>query len=149
MHTGGSAKACALQHGWPEQGMKIQNVLADKMMQLGGATRLPPGFKAPGLFAAQVQKAGHVTHRRIQPDIKILAGRIGNFKPEVGRITGDVPILQAGSEPFIEFVGHCILQGAGAGPLAQHGFEVAELEKQMFRFALHRCGAADHRDGIL
>src|SRR5690606_28709346 len=123
----GSAEAGALEQGRPEQGVEVDDVLADKVIELGFGVGVPVLVKVEvGAAAAQVFEAGHVTNRCIQPDIKILARSVGNFKPEIGRVTADIPLLQAGVQPFGQFVGDLGLQGAAAGPLLQ---ELGELRQ--------------------
>jgi len=93
-------------------------VLADKVIQLGVAVFSPELIKIQSLLIAQVFKAGHVTDRRIQPDIKILAGRIGNFEAEIRRIAAYVPLLQTAIQPFSQFIANFNLQMALLSPVA-------------------------------
>src|SRR5690606_9407937 len=69
--------------------------------------------------------------------------RIGNFKAEIGRIAGDVPFLQARIQPFLQLVGHFVLQRAGAGPVFQKLLEIRQFEEVMLGFFFHRRGAGN------
>ena len=151
---GRHAESRAVQHRRPEQGVEIGDVLADEVIQLGGALRRPEvvegqrralGF-APG---AQRLETRHVADRGIQPDIEILPRRIGDLEAEIGRVARDVPVRQAGLEPFIELVAHRRLQRAAIDPVPQHGLEVSELEKIVLRLALHRDRAGEGGNRVL
>jgi len=121
--------------------VKIDDVFADKMVQLGVAVFTPKFVKIQTLLVAQVFKAGHVADRRIQPNVKIFARRIGDFKTEIRRIAADVPLLQAAVQPFGQFVADFRLQMAGVSPLAQHLAKVGQIEKVMHRIFINRLGA--------
>ena len=140
------AEACTFQHGRPEQGMEVDDILADKVIQLGTGARVPEGVKAQfGAAAAEVLEAGHVADRRVQPDVEVLAGLAWNLKAEVGSITADVPLLQAAVQPFGNLVGHGVLQGAAAGPLLQHVGKILQTEEEVLGVLEHRCGAGNGR----
>ncbi|MNL67636.1 hypothetical protein D3C87_1922420 [compost metagenome] len=76
------------------------------MIQLGVGIFLPVFLKARGIAAlvAQVLERAHVANWRIEPDVEIFAWRVGNFKAEVRRIAGNIPLLQTGFEPLLHFV---------------------------------------------
>lgn len=57
--------------------------------------------------------------------------------------------MQAGVQPFGQFVGYRVLQGAAAGPLLQHGLEVWQLEEEVLGVTQHRGGPGDRRFGVL
>ena len=82
------------QHRRPEQGVEIQDVLADEMHQFGLGVGPPPGVEIEALVFGIPGKARHVAHRRIQPHIEILARRVGDFETEIGRVAADVPVVQ-------------------------------------------------------
>ena len=42
---GGLAITCAFKHGWPEQGVEVDDILADKVVQLGGRVLCPVRVK--------------------------------------------------------------------------------------------------------
>ncbi|VVM91438.1 hypothetical protein PS647_02842 [Pseudomonas fluorescens] len=148
--AGRLAVARALEHGWPEQGVEVDDVLADEVVQLGGGVLAPERVEVQLRRAvAQVLEAGHVTDRCIQPHVEVLARLVGDFKTEIRCIAGDVPLLQAGIQPFGDLVGDGILQGAAAGPGLQHLLEVWQLEEEVLGILEHRCGAGDRRLRIL
>ena len=147
---GRHAESRAVQHRRPEQGVEIGDVLADEVVQLGVRAGRPEVFEGEILApVAQRLEARHVADRGVQPDIEILARRIGNLEAEIGRVARDVPVRQAGLEPFIELVAHRRLQRAAIDPVPQHGLEVSELEKIVLRLALHRDRAGEGGNRVL
>ncbi len=124
MHGGRLAEAGAGQLGRPEQDVEIGDVLADEMMDLGGAVRPPEIVETQTGAVAEVLEAGHVADRCIQPDVEILAGRVGDFEAPVRRVAGDVPLLQAGGEPLVELVDHLRLDRPAGDPVLQHDLEI-------------------------
>ncbi len=146
VHPGGLAEAGAFQHGRPEQGVEVDDVLADEVVQLGGGVLAPEGIEVQlRATGAEILEAGHVADRRVQPDVEILARLAGDFEAEVGRITTDIPLLQPGIQPFGDLVGHGILQGAAAGPFLQHVLEVGQGEEEVLGILQHRGRAGDGR----
>ena len=81
------------QRGWPKQGMKIQDVFTDKMVQLSLGIFGPVFVKIQTGVGAELFKAGHVAYGRIQPHVKILTRRIRDFKTKIRRITRYIPIV--------------------------------------------------------
>ncbi len=149
MDGGGHAEAAAGQHGGPEQGVEIDDVLADEVVQLGRGIPLPVVIEVEAGAVAEIAEAGHVADGGVQPDVEILVLRARNPEAEVGRVARDVPFLQAVLEPFVELVGDLGLQMAGAGPLAQQGAEVGELEEVVQGFLFDGPDAGDGGHGIL
>jgi len=144
------AEAGTFEHGRPEQGVEVDDVLADEVIQLGLGAFVPESVEVQLRAAcAQVLEAGHVADWRVQPDVEILARLARDLEAEVRRITRDVPLLQAGIQPFGKLVGHGVLQGSAAGPLLQHGLEVRQLEEEVLGIAQHRSGPGDGRLGVL
>ncbi|MNQ68867.1 hypothetical protein D3C85_834380 [compost metagenome] len=130
--------------------MEVDDVLADEVVQLGAGVLVPEGVEVQFRAArAEVLETGHVADGRVQPDVEVLAGGVRDLEAEVGRVTADVPLLQAGIQPFGDLVGHRLLQRAAAGPLLQHGVEVGQLEEVVQRLLEHRGGAGDGRLRIL
>ena len=81
------------QHGWPEQRMKINDVLADEMVELGIVAGTPVIIEVIAAALAENFETGHVADGGIHPDIEVFAGLTWNFETKIGRITGDVPLL--------------------------------------------------------
>ena len=108
------AEAAFVQHGWPEQGMEIENIFADKVHQLGIGIRFPVGVEIQAFFFSQCLEGAHVTDRRIQPDVKILAWGIWNGETKIGGITRDIPVAQfvlaRRAQPFLHLIGRFVLQ---------------------------------------
>ena len=150
VQRGRLAVAGAFEHGRPEQRVEVDDVLADEVVQLGAGVLAPERVEVQlGTPRAEVLEAGHVADRRVQPDVEVLAGSVGNLEAEVRRVTRDVPLLEAAVQPFGELVGHRLLKGAAAGPLLEHGLEVRQLEEVVQRFLEHRGGAGDRRFRVL
>ena len=149
-HRRGQPEAAAVEHGRPEQGVEVGDVLADEVVQLGGAVGSPPGVEVGAGALAPVFEAGHVADGGVQPHVEVLAGCVRDLETEIGRVAADVPVLQAGLEPLAQLVGDFGLHVfALQSPLAQHGLELAEGEEEVLRFLLHRRGAGDHGDRVL
>ena len=109
-----------MQHGWPEQTVEVDDVFANEVVNFALALFVPVFVKVQILAAlAQVLKRGHITDGGIQPDVEVFARLAGNFKAEVGRIAGDIPVLQASVQPFGQFVGNLRGDGARASPLSE------------------------------
>ncbi len=132
------AVAGKFQHRRPEQRVEIQDVLADEVHQLGFRIRPPPGIEIEAVVLRVAGEARHVAYRRVEPDIEILARRAGNLEAEIGRVAADVPVRQAGGEPFLHLVGGLVLQRARFRPFAQEGLAVAELEEMVLGIPVHR-----------
>ena len=76
--------------------MKIHNIFADKVHLLGRAVRVEQGLKIEASFGAIRLEGCQIADRSIEPNIKILAWRVRNFDPKIGRIARDIPIAQVG-----------------------------------------------------
>jgi hypothetical protein len=148
VHGRGLPEASALERRRPEQRVEIEDVLADEVVQLVAAVRLPPVLEIQPCPGAVVGEGGHVTDRRVEPDVEILARRIRDLETEVRRVARDVPVAQARLEPFVELVGDRVLQRSGPCPGAQHRLEVAEAEEHVLGLTLDRRTAGDDRDRV-
>jgi hypothetical protein len=57
-----------------------------------------------------------IADRRVEPDVEVLARRVGDLDPEVGRVAADVPVGEAAVavlvdlEPFADLVQHLGLE---------------------------------------
>ena len=109
-HIGRLAELGAFEHRRPEQAVEVDNILADKVVDLGFAVFLPVIVKVDVVLRTIGFKATHVADWRVQPYIEVFARRVGYFKAKVRRVAADVPLLQALFEPFVELVGHLVLQ---------------------------------------
>ena len=146
VHRGRLAEARAVQHGRPEQGVEVDDVLADEVIQLCARVLAPKGVKRKlGTTLAEIPEARHVADRCIQPDVEVLARLVGDLEAEIGGVAGDVPFLQATIEPLGDLVGHGLLQRAAAGPFLEHRLEVGQLEEEVLGVLEHRGGAGDRR----
>ncbi len=150
MHAdaGGGAIAGTVEHGGPEQGVEVDDVLADKVVKLRLRVPLPEGIEVQPFPVAQVLEAGHVADGGIQPDVEILARRAGNLETEVGGVAADIPFPQATLQPLVKFVGGFLGHVAGADPVFQEIDKIREFEKIVGRRLFHRHGAGDGRAGI-
>ena len=142
-HFGRGAVVGAFKHGGPEQGMEVNNILTDKMVQLGGAVGGPVLIEVDVIAIAEIFKGGHIANWGIQPDIEVLARRIGYFKAKVGGVAADIPFLQAAIQPFAKFVGHFGLHGTTAGPFLQELSKFWQLKEIMGRLFLDGGGPRD------
>ena len=145
---GGRAQARGVQHGRPEQAVEIDDVLADKVVQLGVAALLPVGVEGVAGALTVVLEAGDIAYGGIQPHVEILAWLSRDFEAEVGRIAADVPLLQAGIGPFAEFVRDLGLQGIGIEPGPEHVLEGGQGKEEVGGLLLDGGGAGDCRDRV-
>jgi hypothetical protein len=114
----GRLAAAEMQHGRPEQGVEVGDVLADEVDLLHRRVG-EEGVVVQALLAEVVLERGQVADRGVQPDVEVLARRVGDLDAEVGRVAADVPVAQAAlalvvlGEPFLDLVEHLGLQAAG------------------------------------
>ncbi len=117
------------------------------MIELGTVTLGPERIEVDVGSPAQVQEACHVADGRVEPDVKVLAGLVRDLEAEVGRISGDVPIAQAGLEPFVELAYEGRLDMFGH-PCPQLLFEIAELKEEVLGLAHGGLGARNDGNRI-
>ncbi len=129
--------------------METGNVLADKVMQLGGAVLAPVGIEVMPVGVAPVLETGHVADGCIQPYVKILARSIRNFETPVRRIARDIPVLEAFIQPFVHLVGDFGLYVSGSSPALEHLFEIFQLEEILLGVFFDGRFTTDHRNSIL
>ena len=129
--------ACKVQHRGPEERVKVDDVLADEVNLFGIRVR-ELGGKVKPLLGAVGLEACKVADRGVEPDVEVLARRIGNFNAEVGRVARDVPVGEvAALEPLLVLGKHFGLHAVDAvgalalRPLTQEldGARVGELEE--------------------
>ena len=103
-------------------------------------------------------EAGQIADRRIQPYVKVLSRRVGNFDAKVGRVARNIPIidfLAAGlgviGQPFGKLVDDFRLQRRFLRPLLQelHALLVRQLEEKVLGLFHHRLGTGNRRIGVL
>src|SRR5580704_10617687 len=80
VYRGRAAHRRGLQHRRPEKRVKIQNVLADEVMQFGARVDLEELVELKTGAGAQLSETRQISDRRIEPDVKILARRIRNLE---------------------------------------------------------------------
>ncbi len=166
-----SLAAREVQHGRPEQGVEVDDVLADEMHllhrrigdegveTLGGARgRVPVLCGLP--LVEMVFQAGEVADGGVEPDVEVFARRVGNFDAEVGRVARDVPVGQAavavfvGGEPLAHLVEHFGLQMrltvgvGGLRPVAQIVGAAVGRELKEVVLALAQLGRGAGKCGI-
>ena len=99
---------------------------------------------------APVPGRAHVADRRVEPDVEVVARRVGDLEAEVGRRPRDVPVAQRlGEEAVREPVGG--LAGHPAGrlrPLGEEVVEALEHDEVMRRRAQLGARAGDRADRI-
>jgi hypothetical protein len=136
--------AGVLEHGWPEQGVEVDDVLADEVdhLRVGrGQEFLEAACLTIFLCLARIEiilQRGKIADRRVEPDIEVFSGQIGDRDAEVGRVARDVPVAERlvafGVQPLPRLVDDLRLQPAGLlQPLAQegHALLVRELEEKV------------------
>src|SRR5471032_2288308 len=142
-----------LQHGWPEQQVERDDVLADEV-DLFGSRVVQQGVEIDAFLVAIVFQAGQVTDRRIHPNIEKLAWCIRNRDAEVRRIARNIPVSQLFArftQPFADLVDHFRLQAAWrVQPVFQEfkAARVRQLEEILFRRLHHGRGVGEDREWI-
>src|SRR4029077_2708334 len=137
-------RAGELQHRRPEKRVEVDDVLADEVDLLGvrgGEELLEAARLAVGARLAKREVAlerGEVADRRVEPDVEVLARRVGNRNAEIGRIARDVPVSERlvalAAQPFAGLVGNLGWQASRRSePLLQEpdALRVRELEEEM------------------
>ena len=151
---GRGAVAGVLQHGGPEKGVEVEDVLADEVHQLGVAARSQKGvlIDRGALLALPrgiVGEAAEVADRCVEPDVEeFLSIRARDREAEVGRVARDVPVAEpvlAGlAQPLLHLVGGFGLQPLTAlGEAAQERFaaRVGQTEEMVLGGAPLGLGA--------
>ena len=148
--TARRAVAGVLQLGRPEQCVEVEDVLANEVVQLSLRVRLEVFVEIEPFLAAQVLERTHVADRRIEPDVEILARRVGDLEAEIGCVARDVPVGELvfafRTKPFLHLVRRFRLQMAGfARPAAQEALAriAGELEEVMIGISEFRRGTGD------
>src|SRR5208283_354254 len=149
VHGGGAAHPRAFEHRRPEQGMKIQNVLAYEMVHLGARVRLEKIVEFKSATRAELREAAQIRYGCVEPDVEILSRSVRDLKAEVGRIAGYVPVLKTLREPLIEFVRDAGLHRTALHPGGETRLECAQAKEIMLRFAPHGSRARHHGERIL
>ena len=91
----GRLHPAVLSNTGPEQRVKIGDVLADEVMNLRRNPR-STNRRRFRRVAGTIPSRTHVADRRIEPDVPVIAGAIGNLEPEISRRPRNVPIAEFG-----------------------------------------------------
>ena len=75
--------------------MEIDNVFADKVIQLRIAARQPIGVEIIALLLAQHFVTSDIADGRVEADVKIFVWVTGELEAKVGSISADIPVLQS------------------------------------------------------
>ncbi len=118
-----------MQFGWPKQGVKTCNILADEVIELAFTVGFQKLVKINLLTVTVILEAGEIANRGIEPDVKILVFLVRNFKAPVWRISGNIPFKQFFAEQFLLLVCDFLLRMPSVEPVCQKVPEVFQLEK--------------------
>ena len=154
-------RAGELEHRRPEQGVEVDDVLADEVDLLGvaGGEELLEGpalavlLRLPGVEV--VLERGEIADRRVEPDVEVLARRVRDRDAEVGLVARDVPVgeglVALALEPFPRLVGDLRLEPAVLRPRLQErdALRVGELEEVVLGGLQHRRRAGERRVRVL
>ena len=154
VHAGRGAVAGEMQHGGPEQGVEIEDVFADEVVHLGLAVGFEVFVEIDADAVAQVFKRRHVADGRVQPDVEVFARCVGDFKTEIRRVAGDVPVGQGGffafAQPFFHFVegfglqmGLAVVRIVAGSPCFEEVGAFAQFEEEVFGFAQFGFGTGN------
>ena len=75
-----------LQHGRPEQCVKIHNIFANKVHLLRGVAGCQQRFKIDAEFGAVSLERGEIADWGIKPYVKIFAWGVRDFDSKIGRV---------------------------------------------------------------
>ena len=81
------------QHAWPEQRMKVRDVLADEVMDFGSLA-LPPIRQRLVVAFAPLPCRCDVADWGIEPNVPVIVGTIRNGESKIRTRTRDVPVSQ-------------------------------------------------------
>ena len=146
---GGQAESGHLQHAGPEQGVEIRDVLADEVVDF----RLlapPPSVILLAVAITPLLGRGDVSDRRVEPDVPVVAGTVGDLEAEVWRRPRDIPVLERfAQEMALQIVRHLGLQvPAALGPFVQEAVQLFQLDEQMLGLSDLRLRARQDADRI-
>ncbi len=115
VHPVGCLATGEMQHRRPEEHVEIDDVLADEVHLFRGRVG-KKRLEIQAALRAQGLERGEIADRRIEPDIEILARRIGNLDAEIRRVARDVPVGEAACRGFAAVVcAVCVRAGVAAG----------------------------------
>jgi hypothetical protein len=146
------------QHRRPEQGVEVDDVLADEVDLLAFGEGL---FEIQTLAGAVVLERCQIADRRVEPDVQVFLFRdVGDADAEIRRIARDVPVgegllltFRAGAlQPFLGLVDHLGLQPAGGlQPILDEAaaLRIGQLEEEVLRGLEQRLRARQRRVRVL
>jgi hypothetical protein len=111
------------------------------------------GLEVDATAVEQILQRRQVAHRRVEPDIEVLARRIGDLDAKIRRVAADVPVAQparavvALDEPLANLVRHFALQLAVLGPALEErdAARIGQLEEEVLAALQHRHRAGQRR----
>jgi hypothetical protein len=136
--------------------MKVEDVLADEVIELGGRIRPPVLVEIEPLAVAEILERAHVADRRVEPDVEILAGRVGDLEAEVRcesrEMSQSVSLFSPTlAQPLLQLVGRFVLQPPFAlRPAAQKGLaaRIGKPEEKVLGLPQLGPGAGNRRIGV-
>ena len=128
------AVAGRLQHRRPEQRVEVGDVLADEVVDLG-LVAPPPVVEIFPLAVAPLAGRADVPDRGVEPDVPVVARRVGNLEAEVRRRSRNVPVAERLVQKMaLQVVGHFRLKVLAAlRPLGEEIVQLFDLDEQMCR----------------
>ena len=85
------AEASDLKHGRPKERVKVNDVLANEVMNFGIRVS-PPGVKRFTMAITPLLRRSHVTDGCVEPDKPVVSRTIRNLKSKIRCGPRDVPI---------------------------------------------------------
>ena len=152
VNPGGGAEARPLEHGGPEQGVEVHDVLADEVVHFRRAVRGPNILKAHALAPAlgyQLLQRSHIANGGVEPNVEVLVVAARDLEAEVGGIPADVPGPQAGAEPLLNLVGDLGLERPLLGPAFQEGLLLSQVKEVVLGAAELGGGLGEGRARVL
>ena len=139
VHARGELAAGRLEHGGPEEGVEVDDVLADEVDDVAVGVPRPVRLDVLGwhLLLRPVLGGAQVADRRVEPDVEVLGVLAGDLEAEVRRVAGDVPVAQGLREPAVDRAADLGLQGARGGPPLEELLVVREAHEVVRARAAH------------
>ena len=129
MHPRRRAELRRRQHRGPEEGVEIDDVLADEVMHLTVGVGAPELVEVDVRPSAVVLEARHVSDASIHPHVEVFALGTRNLEAEVRRVPADIPRLQTLVEPLGELVGDLRLNRTASGPGLQEVLGLGQVDE--------------------
>jgi len=81
--------------------VEVDDIFANDVVNFGVGI-VPVGIEIAPALAAEFFGGGHIAHRRIEPDVKILIVFTRNLKAEIRAVAAHIPVAQPVVQPILQ-----------------------------------------------